>query len=254
VNLAQIGVPPSPRTGTFARMSLTEGIVQSRGGVYSRKVWWLDAATGSPTTLGIFLDGEYYVERMNAPVLIPALQEAGMLPPVTCVFVSYGDAAARHEDLICNRAFSEFVGQDVFARARERNPALADRGHLIAGPSLGGLAAAFIALSYPEVFARCLSHSGSFWWNEEWLTRKLDQFPKSQGRYWLSVGSKETNVGISHAPSGMRQDIGQLPACERFAAALQQRNHQAHFRIYDGGHDPKAWKDELPDALRWLMK
>jgi enterochelin esterase-like enzyme len=26
-----------------------------------------------------------------------------------------------------------------------------------------------------------------------------------------------------------------------------------HYELYDGGHKVKAWKDELPKALRWLF-
>jgi enterochelin esterase family protein len=135
----------------------------------------------------------------------------------------------------------------------QRYDDLPDHGHLIAGPSLGGLAAAYAALAYPQVFSHCLSHSGSFWWQDEWLTHQLDSMPHNNGKFWISVGNKETQTGITHAPSGMRQDIAQLDACERFAKSLSERGHTVHYHLFEGSHSTQPWKEELPMALQWLL-
>jgi enterochelin esterase family protein len=231
-----------------------EHLVTDSSGAYSRKVWLMEAPDELVATrLGVFLDGEYYVNRMNAPAAIAALQRGGMIEPVTCLFVSHVDGAARHVDLTCNPEYAAFIARDVVAWIRRRQPQLMKSGHLIAGPSLGGLASAFTVLQYPQVFGRCLSHSGSFWWKEEWLTKHLREMPHSQSRFWLSVGDRETVTGVSHPPTGLLQNVTQVAACERFAKALATQNHRVLYRVFEGGHELDPWKDELPNALQWLL-
>lgn len=235
-------------------MITQEHIIQNSSGTYSRRVWLLDAAGENTTRMAIFLDGEFYVNRMDAPATIHELQENGTLPPMPCLFVSHVDGAARHQDLTCNPAYAEFITRDVVPWMKERYPQLADHDHVIAGPSLGGLTSAFVTLNYPQIFSRCLSQSGSFWWNDEWLTANLNGIQASPSMFWLSVGDKETTAGVSHPPTGMRQEVAQMPACERFAVALTRQHHSVFYRLYDGGHELQPWADELPAALKWLIK
>jgi enterochelin esterase-like enzyme len=228
--------------------------VSDASGAWSRKVWLTESpGDGSVARLGIFLDGEFYVDHMNAPAAIGALQEAGTIPPMTCLFISQVDGFARHRDLTCNSEYSVYIARDVVGWIRGRQPGLAEGGHLIAGPSLGGLAAAFTALRHPRVFARCLSQSGSFWWQEEWLTKHLPEMPQSQSRFWLSVGGKETVSGVSHRPTSLRQEVTQIAACDHFAKALAKHDHRVRYRVFEGGHEFGPWKDELPEALQWLL-
>ncbi|MGC4044315.1 MAG: alpha/beta hydrolase-fold protein [Armatimonas sp.] len=221
---------------------------------YCRKVWYLPGVTGDPVRIGLFLDGEFYVDRMEAPAVLQRLQAEGKLPPMVCVFVSHLDGAARHIDLTCNPRYTDFLVGDVLAWMRERHPELLTGGHLVAGISLSGLAAAHTALNHPTIFAQCLAHSGSFWWNQEWLLAQLSEAQPSKLAWWLSVGCKETEAGISHPPSGLQQEVTQIAACERFARALRTRNHTVHFHQYDGGHEIEPWKAELPEALTRLAK
>jgi len=231
-----------------------EHLVSGASGAWSRKVWLMESpGEAAAARLGIFLDGEFYVDRMNAPAAVDALQQSGTIPPMTCLFISQVDGAARHRDLTCSPEYAEFIARDVVRWIRGRQPGLAGGGHLIAGPSLGGLASAFTALKHPRVFARCLSQSGSFWWQEEWLTKHLYEMPRSQSRFWLSVGGEETVSGVSHRPTGLRQEVPQIAACQHFAAALARHDHRVRYRVHEGGHEFAPWQDELPDALQWLL-
>lgn len=218
-----------------------------------RKIWLLDMTQGQPTIAGIFLDGEFYLHRMNAVATLLELHEQNALPPMVCVFVSHIDGAARHVDLVCNPTFAGFIVDDLVAWLRRRFPSLQADGHLIAGPSLGGLAASYIALEYPHVFARCLSQSGSHWWNDEALTLAVSSTPTTSTRFWLSVGDRETTGDVSHAPSGLYQKSSQLEVCQRFRDSLIERGFPVHWNIYEGGHEMEPWAKELPHALRWLL-
>lgn len=235
-------------------MSPTEFIIESASGAFSRKIWLLDPPPGgTPDHIAVFLDGEFYVNRMNAPSIIHDLQCRGLIPRIACAFVSHVDGAARHRDLTCSSDYADFVARDVIQWMQQRYPMVSKAQHFIGGPSLGGLAAAFIALSYPQTFSRCLSQSGSFWWNNEWLTAQFHQWRHSQTKFWSSVGDQETASGVSHPPSGLRQEVTQIAACKRFAEALAARQNPVLHRLYSGGHEFGPWQDELPDALRWLF-
>jgi len=229
-------------------------VISSTSIGYSRKVWYLPSGVGHPSTIGLFLDGEYYVNRMDAPAAIRDLEARGVIPPMVSVFVSHVDGAARHIDLTCNPRYTEFLVQDVLGWIRSRFPALPEGGHIIGGTSLSGLAAAYVTLNHPEIFSRCLAHSGSFWWRREWLRSYLTEVGPSQSKFWLSVGSKELQTGVAHPPSGLLQEVAQIPGCERFGAALEAKGHQVHYKVYEGGHEIGPWKDEFPDALRWLAE
>lgn len=227
--------------------------IESESGHYARKAWFLEPKTGQPERMAIFLDGEFYVDRMEAPNLITELQQKGSIPPTASLFVSHVDGEHRHRELTCNLGFADFVAGDIAAWMGQRFPGVPRRKWLIAGPSLGGLQAAYVALTHPQLFSRCLSQSGSFWWQDEWLTRRLDEFPDSSSSFWVSVGNQETAFGLWHPPTGLRQDVGQVSACERFAKALSERKHSVHYRVFPGRHAPEPWKAELPDALQWLL-
>lgn len=235
-------------------MNLQEHFIQSSSGQYFRNVWVLEPVDANPTRLAVFLDGEFYVNRMEAPAMIRKLQERGVIPPMTCLFVSHVDGAARHQDLICNPGFTDFLALDLVSWIRKQYPTLSENDHLIAGPSLGGLAAAFTALIHPQIFPRCLSQSGSFWWKDEWLTSTLVPISSPNSKFWLSVGDQETSFGVSHQPTGLLQEVSQIEACERFAKALMARHHPVHYRVYEGGHEFKPWQEELPEALQWLLQ
>ena len=228
-------------------------MVESASGAFSRKVWILDPPNGEPDHVAIFLDGEFYVNRMSAPSIIHDLQCRGDIPRLACAFVSHVDGAARHRDLTCSSDYAEFVACDLMQWMYRRHPMVPEADHLIGGASLGGLAAAFIALSHPQIFTRCLSQSGSFWWNDEWLTAQLHHMPDSQIRFWSSVGDQETAMGVSHPPSGLRQEVDQIAACARFAEGLKAKQTSVHHRLYCGGHEFGPWQDELSDALWWLF-
>lgn len=235
---------------------MTEHTLQSPAGTYQRKVWRLDAPAAAPTQCAIFLDGEFYVHRMGAPSLIHAMQASGRLPATLSLFVSHESSNARHHDLTCNADFARFMANDVIAWLRARHPTLAEGGHLIVGPSLGGLAAAHLTLTHPETFSRCLSQSGSFWWEDERLTRMLGEkeLPSSHSKFWVSVGDRETKADVTHAPSGLHQKISQIESCEHFASALLTHHHEVHYSLHAGGHEFRPWAAELPGALEWLLR
>jgi len=69
---------------------------------------------------------------------------------------------------------------------------------------------------------------------------------RSSGSAW---GGRETEAGLSHPPSGLRQGLTQVAGCLAAAAALRANGYGVSYREYDGGHDPAGWRDDLSLAL-----
>lgn len=223
-------------------MSLREEIVSSED--YSRKVWIFD--NSGSDRLAIFLDAEFYLDRMN---ILPILESL----PISAAFVSYVDGACRHSDFTCNPNYGQFISENVTNYVQNKLPNVSDHGHLICGLSLSGLAAAHLWLTNPSLFSGVLCQSGSFWWSQEWLTFQLSSL-EPRGKAWVSVGDKELDKGVSHPPTDLRQDESQVVACENFARELQRVGSAVHFQTFNGGHDLACWRSELPTALQWLLK
>src|SRR5262245_18068574 len=118
-----------------------------------------------------------------------------------CLFVSNASHNARHEDYAWNPHYGRFIAEDARAWAAQRGANISEQKNVICGLSLGGLAAAHIAMDHPKVFSRALCQSGSFWW----LMDHPAPLRQTRGRFWLSVGSEETERGVSHPPTGLFQ-------------------------------------------------
>jgi enterochelin esterase-like enzyme len=216
-----------------------------------RKVWVQEPVSQPASDCIVLLDGEMYRDRVGAPEIVRDLQETGDIPPLTCVYLSLVDTAARHADLACNESFSRFLATDLL-RWIEGRVGHHDR-YFLGGLSLGGLAAAFTVLEHPGVFAGGFCQSPSAWWNDEWLAGLVATEDPPPQRFWLSVGTREVQKGISHPPSGMLQKVAQLDSVRRLAVALEAAGHEVRLAEFDGGHDPACWAAGLPEGLRWLM-
>lgn len=231
-----------------------------------RRKAWLHHARGQDTpsddlALVLLLDGRRWAESVP---IIPVIEEEvarDRLPPAAYLLIDSVDPTARQRDLGCSRDFWEAVQQELLPLIEARLPVTrAPARTLVAGQSLGGLAATYAALHWPERFGAAISSSGSFWWPEigqvyastnagglrnpnasVWLAGEMARQARSSGppqRFFLEVGSRE----------GVMIDVN-----ETMAAALRGAGHHVDFRIYEGGHDPLCWRGGLIDGLRALL-
>jgi enterochelin esterase family protein len=214
-------------------------------------VWCLAPPAEQPTAAVLFLDGELYLERVGAADLVRGLQERRAIPPTMAVFLSHGGAAARHDDFICSPDYARFVAYDVVGSVREEHPGATEI--VIAGLSLSGLAAAYTATRHPTVFRAAVCQSPSFWWKQAQFAEELPPASPAGPKFWICVGTGETEAGVSHPPSGLRQELTQVTGCLLAAAALRAKGYRLDYREYDGGHDPAWWRDDLALAVPWAL-
>ena len=115
---------------------------------------------------------------------------------------------------------------------------------LIAGASLGGVAAVFAGESHPEVFGNVLSQSGAFWHHPEagrdgWLAERFAAGEKRPTRFWLEVGAFESTSMVANN--------------RRLRDVLRAKGYPVEYREFPGGHDYLTWRDSLAAGLRDLL-
>lgn len=230
-------------------MTIEEQQITSADGEYTRTVWLASPIADEPHSLGVFLDGEFYLKRMASLSVIESLIASATVPPLTSVFVSHVDGVNRHADMTCNPRYARFIAEDVVNWARQRHPQIACGGHLLAGVSLSALAAAHAATLYPSVFSTCLCQSGSFWW----LADHEIELPATRAKFWLSVGDQETATDVSHPPTPLLQRVSQIDGVADAANRLRAAGGEVRHCVFSGGHAFEPWTEELPKALTWLL-
>ncbi len=224
-------------------------ILRSACGRYERGIWFVPGVSDGRHELAVFLDGEYYLHDMDCLPVIRECMTAGGVLSMSAVFVSYGDSASRHQDYTCNADYSKFIAEDVVAWAKQHDEGIAGAHHLICGVSLSGLAAAYTVMQHPDTFSSALCQSGSFWW----LADNAISFPSTRARFWLSVGTQETETGRHHPPTHLFQRVSQIDGVEKAARAFESLGGTVHYNLYSGGHAFSSWREELATALRWLV-
>jgi len=246
-------VQPKVATGRVQRDKFTSKLLGNE-----RPIWVYTphdyAADKKPYGLLVLSDGGLYLNSARVATTLDNLIAAGLIPPLVAVMVDNPD---RFRELACTPAYADFLAQEIVPWARANYHAT-DRSEqtIIGGASLGGLAAAFVALKHPEVFGNVLSQSGSFQWkpdNEkdfEWLTRQFAASPRLPLRFSFEAGLMEN---ISGAPPGQPVPPPLLVANRNFRDALQSKGYSIHYTEFNGNHTLFNWRGTLASNLIALV-
>jgi enterochelin esterase family protein len=212
-----------------------------------------DAAKSYPLLL--MFDGEAYLQAVPTATMLDNLIADHVLPPLVAAFVSPIDETHRSHELQPNTQFAKFIVDELLPAIRKRWDVTRDpRRAVIAGSSLGGLAAANIARLYPRAFGNVLSMSGSYWWhptesdNEDdaafesgsgWLPRLYASTERLPLRFYVCVGLGEGNGML--APNRLFRDV------------LTTRGYSLRYEEFQGDHSYLNWRDSLVAGLRHLL-
>lgn len=228
----------------------------SRHTIGGRTVWRYEPELRPRGTL-VLLDGQDWTEDL--PVILGNLVEAGAVPPLTALLPESGTPGDRARDLTCDDRFLSFLADEL---PIGEHPASRT---VVAGQSLGGLAALHAAYRRPDRFGAAVSQSGSFWWpngpdgpdgpdgpgehNEhngpggpvrsagsgrEWLTGELAAAARVPARCYVEVGTQEWAL---------------LGPTRRLRDVLRAKGCDLTYREYEGGHDGACWRGSLADGL-----
>jgi enterochelin esterase family protein len=229
----------------------------------NRRVWiYRTGATVAESELPLIvvLDGQYWAEAIPVFSALDHATQEKLLPPCVYVLIDSLDANMRLRELACDEAFIEAVQQELLPIAKSLAPFTRDpRRTVIAGQSFGGLAALFAGLRSPERFGGVLAQSGSFWWPGVYA--REEPRPQTPG---VEGDAPDVFAGLiensRRASSRLRVflEAGSFekvirPASDRVHRALIDAGHDAHYRVYSGGHDPLCWRGGLIDGLSYLL-
>ncbi|MFI5303089.1 MAG: alpha/beta hydrolase [Polyangiales bacterium] len=119
------------------------------------------------------------------------------------------------------------------------------QGTVLAGSSLGGLAAMYGHFKFPETFGGVIAMSPSFWF----AGRRIFEFVGQQATPWtskvyLDAGRREMRGAAVQMTTEMAKHlVGRGYGSDRLKLRDDPR----------GGHDERAWRRRLPGALRFMF-
>jgi enterochelin esterase family protein len=206
-----------------------------------------------PVALLVVFDGFASRTMLRIPTTLDNLIAAGHIPPTMALFITAPGGKRRDRELRPGSGIGNFVLRELIPWARHRWRISDDpQNRVIAGASLGGLAASYIGMVAPEEFGCVLSQSGSYWWpapsdgEPEWLTRAFASRPLLPLRFYLDIGDRET---LPTTGEGLEM----LTVNRRFRDVLVERGYPVTYTEYSGAHDYINWRRTFADGLMALL-
>lgn len=203
-------------------------------------------STDRPTPLLVLFDGDEARDLMKVPLILDNLHASGRLPAVAAVFISQ-PFESREADLCCNSAMDAFVADELLPWVRRTLGirTVPDKT-VLAGASLGSLAATCGALRRPDASVRVLSQSGAFWFrkagSDPW-TLAARVSARRDLRFYLDVGAMETVGGTR----------SQRTTNRRLRETLRLRGYGVAWREFNGPHAYPCWRAQFGNALLGLL-
>ncbi|GAA1524154.1 alpha/beta hydrolase-fold protein [Kribbella lupini] len=231
------GAPPQP--GWVRSDAPPGGLTsQSFGSSVVHVYQAVGARPGAP--LVVLFDGGRWLD-LGITTLLDNLTADGLVEPAIVVLVDKIGTAARYRGLTLPRYFEPLLA-DLIPCVTDGWKVTTDPARtVVAGQSLGGLLATYLARTQPWRFGAVLAQSTSYWWpgqdepGELCGEAELAAADGPRTRFVLSAGKLERDV---------------LTGNRRMRDAL---SGEIVYREYQGGHDFACWKGELADGLIALL-
>ncbi|HZD47360.1 MAG TPA: enterochelin esterase, partial [Silvibacterium sp.] len=250
-----IDLNPSTPAGKVERLTIKSSFLKSERNIAVYTPAGYRAEHKAYALLVVF-DEDAYLTLVPTPVILDNLIAASKIEPTVAVLIGEPDLMARLKDLECNREFTDFLGRELTPWMHAHYNVTTDpRETIIGGSSLGGIAATYAALRYPEIFGNVLSQSGAFWWAPDhnpgpdaeastetgWLAKQFLASPKLPLRFYMDAGVFEGDF------RGRGFDI--LGPTRHMRDVLVAKGYEVHYQQFVGGHDYLNWRGTLADGL-----
>lgn len=242
-----------------------------------RPIWIYVPAAGAAAVrnLIVVVSGEDYTGAMALPTTLDNLTAANLIAPSAAVMIGGRNIG----ELSYSGDFGRLVAAEVVPwAARTYGFSVPPSRTVIVGSSLGGSAAAFIALRHSDVFGLALSMSGGFANRQvndpdrmtraprpgelfedgfpegEWLTREVAHLPRLPIKFALVVGLFEDITEHWQAPAPLYAHPSLLVATRHFRDVLEAKGYAVYYREYNGAHEMLNWRGEMAPALMALFR
>ncbi len=201
----------------------------------------------------VVFDGVEYSSAIPTPRIVEGLVRANRIPPTVLVLVGTAPHA-RTQELGANLNFSRFLATELVPWLR-RKYCVSTKAEdtVLAGSSLGGLAAAHAALHYPDQFGKVFAQSGAFGFPLSGLggvpATLMEEFvraPRRSTEFYLNAGTRETIALPGFAAS--------LLGHSRYMRdVLRAKGYRVTYAEFEGAHDYACWRATFPDGLIALL-
>lgn len=205
---------------------------------------------GSRAGLLTLFDGEKWC-KTNLHACISAINEEAELP-LAAVLICNDSNSQRVQRLGLDADFLAAVCtqvQDhVVKLMGELGVEFIPEQSILAGQSLGGLGALYIAQNHPNAFRELIVQSPSLWWKPNKTAVPTDN--NLQNSSWITEQfSRQPAMPRLHIDVGAREDVGVAKA-HLLARKLSDCGWPHQLEVYEGGHDHVAWRAQLVAHLR----
>ena len=221
------------------------------GWVYTPPGYDTLARRGEGLPLLLTFDGGAYVRSVPVPTILDNLVAARRITPMVAVFVGSPDNQ-RDVELNQNDRYADFLATELVPWVRSKyRIASSPRGNVVAGSSMGGLAAAFVATRHPELFGNVLSQSGAFMFGApgeqtgERMTHEIEAAPKRDIAFYLEAGIYE--VGR------LENGVDLLTSNQHLRDALKAKGYRVTYDEFAGGHSDLNWRSGFSKGLIALV-
>ncbi len=227
----------------------------------SRRVWLYSTASAEQVLPVVFiLDGRFWSESLPIYDALSCATEDGVLPEAVYVLIDEIDGCQRSEDLSCNATFWLAIIQELFPLVSGYFTLSADpQRTVVVGQSLGGLAAMFAALNWPERFGSVVCQSGSFWWPDFSIVKPPGDYVVPESPHLLSDMSRQVHDGLGrHACLNIFMEVGSgedimIDLSQDMYHQLAAQQHNIQYRVFDGGHERLCWRGGIIDGLSYIF-
>lgn len=191
----------------------------------------------------ILSDGFEYLS-ISATTVLDNLINDKKIPPIVCIFIE--STKNRYEELTCSDKYSDFIVKELMPWIYENyNVSKSPRDTIIGGVSLGGLAATYMAYKNPSIFGNVLSQSGSYWYDDQWLTNKFKESERLPIKFYLNAGVLEDNP-YDTEPIMME-------VINNMRDVLIKKGYEISYETFPSGHDYLSWAETLGTGLIELI-
>ncbi len=207
----------------------------------------------------LLFDGDIFTTWIPGPTILDNLIAEGRIPPLVAVML---DSPNRSVELYGDDHLVDSLVKELIPWARQSynitdDPLLS----IAAGVSAGGLAAVFLAMSYPEIFGNVSSHSAPFGWSKEvynseewsfeippedcWFPRQFATREKLPIRFHLDVGLLEDQRDFPYTTN--------LRGNRHLRDVLKAKGYWVHYLETCAGHQYINFRGTFPEGLIALI-